>query len=324
MDRDAGLPIEVFIHALTSQLDRAQAAMAMKARAGLPLTFAVRDLTLDLRAHLEVVGSVVHLRPAAPDERDASTLHLSLTTITAPMIEENTQRFTPGEPSLREVLPDASDDEIRRLEWAGIQTPSQLLELERTSGEDAIVRVAQVPAAKLRDALRRATRPRVRQVLPELPPRLSAPEPAPSEVPVPERVPRPKPGDVERPRPRVPATPPETAPRWRPRDVMPREVAPREAAEMGRAAPPTVRDTPLLRIRGDNFVAGSSPPTVRIGGERVPVLHASTRELVVAPLAHQLAGSLTVETEPGSVAEFDFDLGVDESRNGHGDTGGVS
>ena len=44
--RDPGLPIENFIQALTSQLDRAQAALALKARAGLPLTFAVKDLTL--------------------------------------------------------------------------------------------------------------------------------------------------------------------------------------------------------------------------------------------------------------------------------------
>lgn len=33
---DQGLPIEDFIQALTSQLDRAQATMAVKARFGLP------------------------------------------------------------------------------------------------------------------------------------------------------------------------------------------------------------------------------------------------------------------------------------------------
>ena len=48
---DAGLPIEEFIQAITSQLDRTQEALALKADAGLPLTFAVRDLSLDLRTH---------------------------------------------------------------------------------------------------------------------------------------------------------------------------------------------------------------------------------------------------------------------------------
>jgi hypothetical protein len=43
-DRDGGLPVEQFIQALTSQLDRVQSTMAMKARAGLPMTFAVKDL----------------------------------------------------------------------------------------------------------------------------------------------------------------------------------------------------------------------------------------------------------------------------------------
>ena len=35
-NNENGLPIEQFIQALTSQLDRAQATMALKARAGLP------------------------------------------------------------------------------------------------------------------------------------------------------------------------------------------------------------------------------------------------------------------------------------------------
>src|SRR5262245_32628540 len=86
----AAVPIEHFIQALTSQLDRAQTAIALKARAGLPLTFAVKDLRLDLRAHIEMDGSVVTIRPAGPGDSDASTLHFDLTTITRPMMEENT------------------------------------------------------------------------------------------------------------------------------------------------------------------------------------------------------------------------------------------
>src|SRR5262249_41008264 len=99
---EIGLPIEQFIQALTSQLDRAQAALALKASAGLPLTFAVKDLTLDLRTHVEMVGSVVCIRPAGPGEGDASTLRLQLTTITRPMIEENSVSLAaqPNEPSL--------------------------------------------------------------------------------------------------------------------------------------------------------------------------------------------------------------------------------
>ena len=169
-DRDGGQPIEQFIHALTSQLDRAQSALALKVRAGLPLTFAVKDLSLDLRAHVEMTGSVVRIRPAGPGDGEASMLHLSLTTITKPMIEENTVQLAadPSEPSLKEVLgPGVSEDEQRRLEWAGIHSVRQLRDVQRQGGEQALERVAQIPVMRLRAALERANQPHVSGVFPE-------------------------------------------------------------------------------------------------------------------------------------------------------------
>ncbi len=164
-NREEGLPIEEFIQALTSQLDRAQSAMALKARFGMPLTFAVKDLTLDLKVHVQMSESHVRIRPAGPDEPGASEMHLTLTTITKPMIEENTFEVEPGEPSLKEILgDDVSEAERRRLEWAGIHNASQLRRLERDHGEQMIEQVAQVPASRLRAAMRRASRPRIHRI----------------------------------------------------------------------------------------------------------------------------------------------------------------
>lgn len=163
------VPIEHFIQALTSQLDRAQTAMALKAQAGMPLTYAVKDLTLDLRAHVDVEGAVVRIRPAGPGDTSASTIHLGLTTITRPMIEENTVQLAldPDEPDLREVAGDElSSEELRRLEWAGVQTVSQLVQLREQAGEHAIERIASIPALRLRAALTRATQPMVREIVP--------------------------------------------------------------------------------------------------------------------------------------------------------------
>jgi hypothetical protein len=163
------VPIEHFIQALTSQLDRAQTAMALKAHAGMPLTYAVKDLRLDLRAHVEVEGAVVRIRPAGPGDTEASTIHLGLTTITRPMIEENTVQLAtdPDEPGLREVAGDElSSEELRRLEWAGVQTVSQLVQLREHAGESAIERIASVPVMRLRAALSRATQPMVREIVP--------------------------------------------------------------------------------------------------------------------------------------------------------------
>ncbi len=165
-DRDSGLPVEQFIQALTSQLDRAQDAMALKAHVR-PLTFAVKDLTLDLRAHFGMSGSVVHITPAGPGDSAASTLHLSLTSITRPMMEENTSHLTvgPDEPTLQEALgSELTSEERRRLEWAGIHTLSQFRELQSRSGEAAIEQVAFIPAARLKAALERATHPFVETV----------------------------------------------------------------------------------------------------------------------------------------------------------------
>jgi hypothetical protein len=168
-DPEPDLPIETFITALTYQLDRVQETMAMKARTGMPITFAVKDLKLTLRAHVGMTGDVVHIRPAGPDDAQASVLDLALTTITQPMMLENAPPLEQqrDEPSLREALgDDVTDAERRRLEWAGIRSASQLRDLERTTGEAAIERIAQLPVDRLRAALSRASRPLVREVLP--------------------------------------------------------------------------------------------------------------------------------------------------------------
>jgi hypothetical protein len=253
---DNSVPIEVFIQALTSQLDRAQDALRLKANAQRPLTFAVKDLTLELRSQLEMSGSVVRIRPAAANETQASMVHLSLTTITRPTIEENTVQLSsdPDEPTLKEMFgPDLSeeeqDDTQRRLEWAGIHTVAQLRELQRRSNPEVLERVTQLPVQRLRFALSKAAQPRVSRVLPD-------------------------------------------------------RLAPRGDNNGGGSAQ---AGTPLLRIRGNNLMR-ERPPEVRIRGERVPVLQASEREILVAPLPHQLAGTLSIETEPGATVEAEFSI----------------
>ena len=244
---EAGVPIEQFIQALQTQLDRAQSAMRMKAdNLDLPLTFAVKDLSLDLRTHIEVVRSEVRIRPAGPGEKEASTLHLALTTITRPMIKENAKPLTidADEPSLKEAVGDQlTDEEQKRLEWAGVHTVSQLRRLADSGAGKEIERVADLPVDRLRHALARASRPFMARIEPLLPARDEQPD------------------------------------------------------------APT-----LLRIRGRNLLLHDRPPRVSIGGQAVNVLKASDRELLIAPMPHQFAGTLSIETAPGSSAEMAFDL----------------
>ena len=167
---DRAVPIEQFIQALQTQLDRAQTAMAVKAEnLDLPLTFAVKDLSLDLRTHVEIVKSEVRIRPAGPTDSEASTLHLALTTITRPMIKENARSMSvdPDEPSLKEAVGDQlTDEEQKRLEWAGVHTVSQLRRLTDSGAGKEVERVADLPVDRLRQALLRASRPFVASIEP--------------------------------------------------------------------------------------------------------------------------------------------------------------
>ena len=166
------LRLEDFIQAVQSQLDNAQAAMAMKAHnANLPLTFAIKDINLDLRAHVEFADSEIRIRPAVAGEVEASVFHLVFTTITRPAIEENARTFSDeddDDQSLDE-LEELSQEDRKRLQWAGVRTIRQLQQVEEGNRVSAIGRVTNLPLDRLRKAMNRATAPQVRLVEPVAP-----------------------------------------------------------------------------------------------------------------------------------------------------------
>jgi hypothetical protein len=166
--QDHGVPFDVFIQALTLQLDKAQAAMAMKARvARLPLTFAVKDVSLDLRAFVRMIDDEMWVRPSGPGDTEASTIKLALTTVTKPMIDENAIGFQADDPkfSLREALGDhISEEDRHRLEMIGVQTVQQLQDLRSAAGADVVARLARMPVNRLQQAMMAAGAPRVTAV----------------------------------------------------------------------------------------------------------------------------------------------------------------
>jgi hypothetical protein len=166
--QDSGVPFDLFIQALTEQLDKAQASMAIKARVGkMPLTFAVKDVSIDLRVFVQMIDDDIYLRPAGPGEAEASTIKLALTTITKPMIEENAIDFKAEDPkfTLKEALGDEiSDADQRRLERIGVRTITQLNDLKQAAGADVIARLSRMPVNRLQQALMRAAAPRVTRV----------------------------------------------------------------------------------------------------------------------------------------------------------------
>lgn len=163
-------PVEEFIQALSAQLDRAQDALALKARTGRPLTFAIKDLSIDLRVFWESdpAGRVL-VRHAGANEEGASTVHLNFTTITKEMVEENTFSMSLDEdPRGIQDLAGAgfNEQDRRKLELIGVRTVGQLRRLSADTDPKQVETYAGIPMLRLQAALQQAARPAVTLVEP--------------------------------------------------------------------------------------------------------------------------------------------------------------
>ena len=165
-----GVPVEEFLAAIGEQLDRAQDALAIKARTGRPLTWALRDMKLALQIFVDVdAQGHVTWRNAGPNETGASTVNLEFTTITRPMIEENTyamQDDSDARPlDTLGAASELSDDDKLRLRRLGVRTVGQFRRLspQGTSpgGLAAIGDMVNIPVGKLEAALRASARPSI-------------------------------------------------------------------------------------------------------------------------------------------------------------------
>jgi len=162
-----GYPVEEFLQAIGEQLDRAQDSLVIKARTGRPLTWALKDLKIDLQVFVEIDdhGRVLW-RSAGPNENGASTVHLEFTTITRPMIEENTWSYLddtdPRSVDDISVAADLSPEDQRRLSRLGVRTIGQLRRLTSdTRNPKAVETMIGIPVNKLQAALLASSRPAV-------------------------------------------------------------------------------------------------------------------------------------------------------------------
>ncbi|MEM7307048.1 MAG: hypothetical protein AAF682_10285 [Planctomycetota bacterium] len=161
-----------FVQSLQAQLDQAQDTLALRVRSGRPLTWALKDVSLDLKVFTEVdrEGNV-RMRSAGPNEEGASSLQFNLTTITRPMVEENTLDLTQDEDprGLEEIERDGAldPDTRRRLERVGIRTVGQLKRMNQEGDLRAVRAVTGTPMERLRAALIASSQPVVTDNTPE-------------------------------------------------------------------------------------------------------------------------------------------------------------
>jgi hypothetical protein len=159
-------PVEDFVQALSAQLDRAQDALALKARTGRPLTFALKDLSVDLKVFWESrADGRLLLRHAAPGENGASTVQFSFTTITRSMVEENTFALAmEDDPRGLDELPGGvvlPAEDKRKLEMAGVRTVGQLRRMSDGTDAKHVGAVLDIPVNNLHRLLQQSARPAV-------------------------------------------------------------------------------------------------------------------------------------------------------------------
>lgn len=303
MSSGTGYPIEEFLEAITSQLDQTQDALRLKA-VNRPLTFALKEFNVDLQVFVEMDASGrVTFRPAAPNEEGASKVSIGFTTITRPMIEENTISMEMAQaPSLGEL--GLGRDEERRLAKIGVRNGAQLRKMERDAGDQALSRHTGVDLGRIKQALQMA-RPRIdgdvplggAGVRPHNPlDRLRGDEaevalvldPVPTPVPAPQQQAA-EGGLTERLRARL-----DRAPQTSTRRIQLR------------------RDQQALTLSGANLIEGGRAPQARLNGDLLPIREVTMQGVQFDFPDGAQAGDLSVELPDGSVDHFALEIVEDQ------------
>jgi hypothetical protein len=299
MPAGAGYPIEEFLEAITAQLDKTQDALRLKA-VNRPLTFALKDFNVDLKVFVEMdAEGRVTFRPAGPNEDGASTVSIGFTTITRPMIEENTITMEMAQaPTLDEL--GLRREEQRQLAKIGVRNAAQLKNLQRSAGEDTLSRHTGVDLGRLRGALNLA-RPRLEEVgaEPAIAPGDGAAPPAQDPRPEPVRQPGPSSDGVTH------------GGRGDLVDRLRQGLSPRQAPAPGPRPRPAQRlevdpGARRIRIAGRNLVEEGRGPSARLDGRPLALIDATSLAAAFALPAVRGGGRLTIELPDGATEEFDL------------------
>lgn len=276
---DGSFLVEEFINAITSQLDRVQDSLRVKA-VNRPLTYALKDLTLELKVFVDMdAQGNVRFRTSAPNEAGSSVVHLGFTTITKPMIEENTISLASTRSTSLEELGLGPEDR-QKLERVGVRNLAQLNRLGSSTGVQTVARLADVSLDRLKLAIATG-RPQVHAVHPEPPPKAHPVPQPPSRTQPPSRSqPPPRVGPVFSPPPRGPV-------------------------------PPVIRvahGSTKLNLRGANLMGDDGPVSVRLNNRLLEVAEADNYGLAVH-LPEQLeSGALEVNLPDGNTLTYELSV----------------
>jgi len=292
---DSSFLVEDFINAITSQLDRVQDALRVKA-VNRPLTYALKDLTLELKVFVDMdTQGNVRFRTSGPNESGSSVVHLGFTTITKPMIEENTISLAATRSASLDEIGLEQDEKERLEQRLGVRNLAQLQKLGASTGMTTVARLADLSLDRLKQALA-AGSPRVTVV---------QPQPSPQQPP-----PKPKPPVFVPPRTAVPPfVPPQVGVKRPPAFTPP--PATLNPTPTIRVAPGTSR----LNLLGAHLMGETGPASVKLNGEVLSIAEADNDKLVVEMPTKPASGSLEVHLPDGNVVSYQ--LAIDGPHDGH-------
>jgi hypothetical protein len=281
--------VEDFINAITTQLDRVQDSLRLKA-VNRPLTYALKDISLDLQVFVEVdAQGNVKFRSSGPNETGASIIKLGFTTITRPMIEENTVSLAmTRSPRLDEL--GLEDEERKQLEQLGVRNVAQLQKLGQSTGNSTVSRLTGISAERLKKALAFG-RPQVTQVTPQKPP---------AQI-LPIRQPPIK-------QPREPFAPPVVKPQ------LPIVQPIRQANPIFAEPIKVARGTKHLNLFGNNLIGEDGVSKVRLNNKVLNITDADENVLVVEMPENHESGALEIVLPDGQQILYELSF-ADEAED---------
>lgn len=127
--RNQSWNLQSFLDSLIFELDKARDTLAIKG-VNKPLTYAVKDLNLDLQLFPEFDGNQVKFTTAKPGESGASRISISLGSITDRQIRETTRVSASKDDLILDEVEDLEPEVKDELKKMGVQSVTDLENLE--------------------------------------------------------------------------------------------------------------------------------------------------------------------------------------------------
>lgn len=122
--------LEAFVDALVIELDKTRETLAVKS-INKPVTYTVKDMSLDLQIFPTYNGDEVKFTTAQPGEQGSSKVVIQLASITDQQVRSTTRRMATKDDIKLDNMSDLDDDTKKNLRKIGVTSLKDLEEVEK-------------------------------------------------------------------------------------------------------------------------------------------------------------------------------------------------